>query len=139
MDFERLPNGQASSPSTFSLEFSRFLRKLFYQLVQDDVIYEAEDIVYRNTKYQTSLGRDEVRFEKQKGKKYTIKYFISTKNNSINVITTSPETIFGDVALAVHPDNKRYHNLIGQKAIIPIVNKTIPIIADERVDMFANN
>lgn|GEM_PF-4238793 len=48
MDFER-------SPSTFGLHFSRFLRKLFYQLVQDDIIYEAEDIVYRNTKYQTSL------------------------------------------------------------------------------------
>ncbi|PJA48958.1 MAG: hypothetical protein CO170_01060 [candidate division SR1 bacterium CG_4_9_14_3_um_filter_40_9] len=139
MDFERLPNGQTSSPSTFGLHFSRFLRKLFYQLVQDDIIYEAEDIVYWNTKYQTSLGRDEVKFEKQKGKKYTIKYFISTKNNSVNVVTTSPETIFGDVALAVHPDNKRYHNLIGQKAIIPIVNRTIPIIADARVDMFANN
>lgn len=132
MDFEH-------SSSTFSLEFSRFLRKLFYTLVQDDVIYEAEDIVYRNTKYQTSLGKDEVRFEKQKWKKYTIKYFISTKNNSINIITTSPETIFGDVALAVHPNNKLYHNLIGKNAIIPIINKTIPIIADERVDMFANN
>lgn len=57
----------------------------------------------------------------------------------MNVVTTAPETIFGDVALAVHPDNKRYHNLVGQKAIIPIVNRTIPIIADERVDLFANN
>jgi len=59
MDFD-------SSPATFGLEFSRFLRKLFYQLVQDDIIYEAEDIVYRNTKYQTSLGKDEVHFEQQK-------------------------------------------------------------------------
>ena len=98
--------------STFSISFSRFLRKLFYELVQNDTIYEAEDIVYRNTKYQTSLGKDEVRFEKQKGKKYTIKYFISTKNNSVNIVTTSPETIFGDVALAVHPQNKKYHSMV---------------------------
>ncbi|MBU0627273.1 class I tRNA ligase family protein [Patescibacteria group bacterium] len=54
-------------------------------------------------------------------------------------MTNTPETLFGDVALAVHPQNKRYHTLVGQKAIIPIINKTIPIIADERVDMFANN
>lgn len=100
------------SQVSYGIHFSRFLRKFFYQLVQDDIIYEAEDIVYRNTKYQTSLGKDEVSFEKQTGKKYTLKYFISTKNNSINVITTSPETIFGDVALAVHPDNKRYHALV---------------------------
>lgn len=121
---------------TFSTDFSRFLRTLFSDLVQNDTIYESEDIVYWNTAFQTSLSKDEVEFKKQEGKKYTIKYFISTKNNSVNVCTIAPETLFGDVALAVHPDNKKYHALVGQKAIIPIINKTIPIIADERVPLF---
>ncbi|MEI7920038.1 MAG: hypothetical protein WCH65_07990 [bacterium] len=63
-----------------------------------------------------------------------MRYFIDTKNISLIVPTTFPETIFADVALAVHPDDKRYKKLIKNKVIIPIINKSIPIITDESVD-----
>lgn len=67
-------------------------------------------------------------------KQYNFRYFVDTKNISLIVPTIWPETIFADVALAVHPDDKRYKKLLKNKVIIPIINKTIPIIADEAVD-----
>jgi valyl-tRNA synthetase len=67
-------------------------------------------------------------------KQYNLRYFVDTKNISLIVPTLCPETIFADVALAVHPDDKRYKKLLKNKVIIPIINKTIPIIADESVD-----
>ena len=67
-------------------------------------------------------------------KEYRLRYFIDTKNISLLVATTWPETIFADVALAVHPDDKRYKKLIKHKVIIPIINRAIPIIADESVN-----
>lgn len=67
-------------------------------------------------------------------KQYNVRYFVDTKNISLIVPTLRPETIFADVALAVHPDDKRYKKLIRTKVIIPIINKAIPIIADESVD-----
>jgi valyl-tRNA synthetase len=67
-------------------------------------------------------------------KQYNLRYFVDTKNISIIVPTIWPETIFADVALAVHPDDKRYKKMVNNKVIIPIINKAIPIITDESVD-----
>ncbi|NOZ44848.1 MAG: class I tRNA ligase family protein [bacterium] len=64
-----------------------------------------------------------------------MRYFIDTKKDSLVVVTHRPDTIFSDVALAVNPLDKRYKKFVGKKVIIPIINKTIPLIADERVDM----
>jgi valyl-tRNA synthetase len=69
------------------------------------------------------------------GKLYYIRYFIDTKNDSIVIATTRPETIFADVAVAVHPQDKRYKKLIGKKVLIPIINRSIPIIGDEAVEI----
>jgi len=75
-----------------------------------------------------------LQYKKTQVKQYNLRYFVDTKNISLIVPTLWPETIFADVALAVHPDDKRYKKLIKNKVIIPIINKTIPIIADESVD-----
>lgn len=72
-------------------------------------------------------------------KQYNLRYFVDTKNISLIIPTLHPETIFADVAIAVHPDDKRYKKLIKSKVIIPIINKTIPIIGEESVDITKNN
>ena len=118
----------------YSERNTNFVRNLFVQLVQEGHIYEDCSINYRSLQEQKTLGTDEIQHKKMQVKQYNLRYFIDTKNISIIVPTTCPETIFADVALAVHPDDKRYKKLIKNKVIIPIINKTIPIITDESVD-----
>lgn len=77
----------------------------------------------------------EVDYEEVDEKMYYINYFVSGSDKEILVATTRPETMLGDQAVAVHPKDKRYKKLIGKSVILPIVNKEIPIIADEMVDM----
>ena len=85
-------------------------------------------------KAKTTLSNEEVIYEEVQSKIYYIKYRILDSNDSINVATTRPETIFGDTAIAFNPKDNRYKHLIGKKAIIPILNKKIPIINDNYVD-----
>ena len=118
----------------YSERNTNFVRNLFVELVQKGHIYEDCSINYRSIKEQKTLGTDELQYKKMQVKQYNLRYFINTKNISLIVPTLSPETIFADVALAVHPDDKRYKKLVKTKVIIPIINKTIPIIADESVD-----
>ena len=86
---------------------------------------------------KTVVSDQEVVYKEEPGKLYHITYFVSGSDNEIVVATTRPETLLGDVAVAVHPKDKRYKKLLkaGKKLILPIVNKEIPIIADEMVDM----
>lgn len=77
----------------------------------------------------------EVEHEEVVEKMYYINYFVSGSDKELLVATTRPETLLGDQAVAVHPKDKRYKKLIGKSVILPIVNKEIPIIADEMVDM----
>lgn len=119
----------------YSERNTNFVRNLFVELVQKGHIYEDCSINYRSLNEQKTLGTDELQREKMKVKQYNIRYFVDTKNISLIVPTLWPETIFADVALAVNPDDKRYKKLLKNKVIIPIINKTIPIIADESVDM----
>jgi len=118
----------------YSERNTNFVRNLFVQLVQEGHIYEDCSINYRSIQEQKTLGTDELYYKKMQTKQYNLRYFVDTKNISLIVPTIWPETIFADVALAVHPDDKRYKKLTKSKVIIPIINKTIPIITDESVD-----
>ena len=118
----------------YSERNTNFVRNLFVQLVQEGHIYEDCSINYRSIKEQKTLGTEEIYHKKMQVKQYNIRYFVDTKNISLIVPTLWPETIFADVALAVHPDDKRYKKLLKNKVIIPIINKTIPIIADTSID-----
>lgn len=118
----------------YSERNTNFVRNLFVELVQEWRIYEDCSINYRSLQWQKTLGTDELEHKRTQTKQYNLRYFVDTKNISLIVPTLRPETLFADVALAVHPDDKRYKKLIKNKVIIPIINKTIPIIADESVD-----
>ena len=118
----------------YSERNTNFVRNLFVELVNEGHIYEDCSINHRSIQEQKTLGTDELEYKKMQVKQYNIRYFVDTKNISLIVPTLRPETIFADVALAVHPDDKRYKKLVNNKVIIPIINRAIPIIADESVD-----
>jgi len=118
----------------YSERNTNFVRNLFVELVNEGHIYEDCSINHRSIKEQKTLGTDELEYKKMQVKQYNIRYFVDTKNISLIVPTLRPETIFADVALAVHPDDKRYKKLVNNKVIIPIINRAIPIISDESVD-----
>lgn len=114
--------------------YSRLLRKVFDDLYAEKKIIEQREVISRSTSLQTNVPQEQIQYEKKKWKKYVIRYFVDTKNDTLLVTTTSPQTIFWDVALAVHPEDKRYKKMIGKKVIIPIINKVIPIIGDPSVE-----
>ena len=107
----------------------------FKKMWDDNLIYRGERIVNYCTKHQTSFADIEVEHKNEKGKLWKIAYPTLDKIGEIVVATTRPETMLGDIAVAVHPDDERYKKLIGTRILLPIVNKEIPIIADEYVDM----
>lgn len=107
----------------------------FKKMWDDNLIYRGERIVNYCTKHQTSFADIEVEHKNEKGKLWKIAYPTLDKIGEIIVATTRPETMLGDIAVAVHPDDERYKKLIGTRILLPIVNKEIPIIADEYVDM----
>ena len=107
----------------------------FKKMWDDNLVYRGERIVNYCTKHQTSFADIEVEHKNEKGKLWKIAYPTLDKIGEIIVATTRPETMLGDVAVAVHPDDERYKKLIGTRILLPIVDKEIPIIADEYVDM----
>jgi len=107
----------------------------FKKMWDDNLIYRGERIVNYCTKHQTSFADIEVEHKNEKGKLWKIAYPTLDKIGEIIIATTRPETMLGDIAVAVHPDDERYKKLIGTRILLPIVNKEIPIIADEYVDM----
>lgn len=115
-------------------EFSSRVGNLFAKLFAKWCIKYTYQSVYRNTRYQTIAPPENVKFEIQDATAYTVKYFVSTKNHSLDVYLEDASTMFWDVAIAFNPLHKKAKLLKGQMAIIPIINKTIPIIVDERVD-----
>lgn len=106
----------------------------FKKLWDEGLIYRGERIVNYSTKYQTSYADIEVQHKQEKGTLWHIAYPTLDKIGEIVVATTRPETMFGDVAVAVHPDDERYKDLIGTRVLLPLTNREIPIIADEYVD-----
>ena len=107
----------------------------FKKMWDDNLVYRGERIVNYCIKHQTSFADIEVEHKNEKGKLWKIAYPTLDKIGEIIIATTRPETMLGDIAVAVHPDDERYKKLIGTRILLPIVNKEIPIIADEYVDM----
>lgn len=104
----------------------------FEKLWQDELLYRGERIVNFCTFHGTSFSDIEVEYKDEKSKLWEISY--NTNDETIVVATTRPETMLGDTAIAIHPDDPRYSHLIGEEAIVPVVNRAIPIIGDKEVD-----
>ncbi len=106
----------------------------FKKLWDEGLIYRGERIVNYCTTHHTSFADIEVEHKNEKGKLYKIAYPTLDKIAEIVVATTRPETMLGDTAIAVHPDDERYKHLIGSRVLLPLTEREIPIIADEYVD-----
>lgn len=106
----------------------------FKKLWDEKLIYRGERIVNYCTVHQTSFADIEVEHKNEKSKLWKIAYPTMDKIGEIIIATTRPETMFGDVAIAVHPDDARYKDLIGTHVMLPLTDREIPIIADEYVD-----
>ncbi len=106
----------------------------FKKLWDEKLIYRGERIVNFCTKHQTSFADIEVVYKELPGKLYYVNYPLLDRVGEIEVATTRPETMLGDTAIAVHPDDERYKDLVGTTVQVPIVHREIPIIADEGVD-----
>ena len=120
---------------TLDDEMSESVIKVFVDLFEKNLIYRGNRMVNWDPQAKTTLSNEEVIYEEVQSKIFYIKYKISNSLETISVATTRPETIFGDTAIAVNPSDERYLKLKGKKAIIPILNKEIPIITDDYVDL----
>ena len=119
---------------TLDSEMSESVIKVFIDLFEKKLIYKGFRMVNWDPQAKTTLSNEEVIYEEEQSKIFYIKYKILNSSETISVATTRPETIFGDTAIAVNPNDERYHKFEGMKAIIPILNKEIPIIKDDYVD-----
>lgn len=119
---------------TFDPEFNRVVTKVFVELYNKGLIYKDDYIVNWCSETQTVLSDLEVTSTEEPSKLYYIRYFVKAADKSIVVATTRPETLLGDLAVAVHPSDKRYKEFIDKTLILPIMNREIPVIADERID-----
>jgi len=113
---------------------SRAVREVFVRLYEEGFIYRGEYIINWCPRCETALSDIEVEHEEHQDKLYYIKYPLAEGKGSITVATTRPETMLGDTAVAVHPEDERYKELIGKEAILPLMERRIPIVADEAVD-----
>ncbi len=113
---------------------SEAVLEVFVKLYQKGLIYRGDRIINWCPHCKTSISDAEVEYEEQDGNLWHIKYPIKDSDQFITVATTRPETMLGDTAIAVNPEDERYAKLIGKKAILPLVNREIPIIDDEYVD-----
>lgn len=124
------------SKERFTLDegLNRAVNHVFKTLYDEGLIYRGERIINWDPQAMTALSNEEVIYKEVKGAFYHIKYFIEGTNEFLEVATTRPETLFGDTAVAVNPNDERYKDLIGKNVVLPLVNKLIPIIADEHAD-----
>jgi valyl-tRNA synthetase len=114
---------------------ARAVRHTFFNLFRDGLIYRGKRLVNWDTHLQTAVADDEIFHETVKGGFWTFRYPVKDSSELIRFSTTRPETMLGDTAVAVHPDDPRYQHLIGRTVTIPLVNREVPIIADaELVD-----
>lgn len=113
---------------------SNAVKHVFVTLYNEGLIYRGERIINWDPVAMTALSNEEVIYKDVPGAFYHIKYFIEGTDEFLEVATTRPETLFGDTAVAVNPNDERYNKLIGKNVVLPIVNKLIPIIGDEHAD-----
>ncbi len=113
---------------------SNAVKHVFVTLYNKGLIYRGERIINWDPEAMTALSNEEVIYKDVEGAFYHLKYFIEGSSDYLEVATTRPETLFGDTAVAVNPDDERYKHLIGKNVVLPIVNKLIPIVGDEHAD-----
>ena len=123
--------------SRFTMDegFSKAVIEAFVTLYKDGLIFRAKRLVNWDTKLKTAISDLEVVNKEEKGTLWHIKYQIDGTDEFITIATTRPETMFGDTAIAVHPDDERYKHLVGKRAKIPYTNRSVGIITDEHADM----
>lgn len=119
---------------TLSDDYSRKVIRVFVDLYNKGLIYRGEYIINWCPRCLTALSDEQVETEEKSGKLYYIKYPLVNSEEYITVATTRPETMLGDTAVCVNPDDKRYKPFIGRRAILPIMEREIPIISDDYVD-----
>ncbi|MFL5084770.1 MAG: valine--tRNA ligase, partial [Xanthobacteraceae bacterium] len=120
---------------TFDVGLSRAVLKVFVALYREGLIYKDKGLVHWDPKLRTVISDIEVQQVEVKSHLWYIKYPIEGRDDAfITVATTRPETMLGDTAVAIHPDDERYRDLVGRNAILPLVGRRIPIIADEYSD-----
>ncbi|MCL1866584.1 MAG: class I tRNA ligase family protein, partial [Oscillospiraceae bacterium] len=114
---------------------SKAVQKVFIDLYNEGLIYHGERIINWCCNCKTSISDIECEYEEKDGFFWHIKYPVAGADGEfIEVATTRPETMLGDTAVAVHPEDKRYKHLVGKSVVLPLMNREIPIIADEYVD-----
>ena len=113
---------------------SKAVNEAFVQLYERGLIYRGPRLINWSPGMKTSVSDLEVEYSEEEGKLYFFKYRIKGSDEHIPVATTRPETILGDTAVAVHPEDERYAKLVGTTALVPILEREIPVIADEYVD-----
>ena len=120
---------------TMDAELSEAVTKVFIDLYNKGLIYRGYRMVNWDPSAKTTLSDEEVIFEEKQGNLYYLNYKIEGTNDVLTIATTRPETILGDSAICINPNDPRFSHLKGKKAIVPIVNRVIPIIEDEYVDI----
>ena len=124
------------SKERFTLDdgLSKAVRTVFVKLYEKGWIYRGERIINWDPVAMTALSNEEVIYKDVEGAFYHLKYFIEDSDEYLEVATTRPETLFGDTAVAVNPDDPRYAKYIGKKVVLPVVHKLIPIVGDPHAD-----
>ncbi|MBR3661238.1 MAG: valine--tRNA ligase [Bacilli bacterium] len=114
---------------------SKAVRQVFVDYYNKGLIYRGEKIINWDPEAKTALSNEEVIYKEEKSAFYHLKYQLEDSEKYIDVATTRPETLFGDTAVAVNPEDMRYKDFVGKNVILPIVGKKIPVITDEHADM----
>ena len=124
------------SRERFTLDegLNKAVNEVFVRYYNEGIIYRGERIINWDPVQKTALSNEEVIYKDIPGAFYHIKYFIEDSCDYLEVATTRPETLFGDTAVAVNPEDERYNKLIGKNVILPVVGKLIPIVGDEHAD-----
>ncbi|MCF8272290.1 MAG: valine--tRNA ligase [Flavobacteriaceae bacterium] len=120
---------------TMDDDMSEAVIKVFVDLYNKGLIYRGYRMVNWDPEAKTTLSDEEVIYEERQGLLYYIKYQVEGTNDALTIATTRPETIFGDTAICINPNDDRFKHLKGKKAIVPICNRVIPIIEDDYVDV----
>ena len=120
---------------TMDEERSRSVFDVFVDLYNKGLIYRGVRVVNWDPAAQTALSDEEVIYKEQQGKLYYLRYFVEGENRYVVVATTRPETIMGDTAVCINPNDERYRYLVGKSLVVPLVGRSVPIIEDEYVDL----
>lgn len=120
---------------TMDNQLSESVIKVFVDLYKKDMIYKGYRMVNWDPEAKTTLSDEEVIYEEIQGNLYYLKYQVDGSNDFVTIATTRPETILGDTAVCIHPNDIRFKHLVGKKVIVPICNRIVPIIVDDYVDI----